>query len=136
MNKSKNLSIIDRDIVIDGTISSKGQLVIKGTVKGVINGETVVIAEEGSVYCDVKVSGITIGGTFEGELEASEELIILSTGCCAGRVVCKDLIVESGGILNAEVTCKTSRQQKKIVDKPDKPDKRITAPKDDNAINL
>ncbi len=133
MSKSKNLSIIDRDIVIDGTISSKGQLVIKGTVKGVINGETVVIAEEGSVHCDVKVSGITIGGTFEGELEASEELIILSTGYCAGRVVCKDLIVESGGILNAEVTCKTARQPKKITDKSDK---RITGPKDENAINL
>ncbi len=116
MSKSKNLSIIDRDIVIDGTISSKGQLVIKGTIKGEINGETVIIAEEGSVYCDVKVSGITIGGTFEGELEASEELIILSTGYCAGRVVCKNLIVESGGVLNAEVTCKTSRHPKKNTD--------------------
>lgn len=117
MSKSKNLSIIDRDIVIDGTISSKGRLVIKGTVKGEINGETVVIAEEGAVYCETKVTGITIGGTFEGEIEASEELVILSTGYCAGKVVCKDLIVESGGVLNAEVTCKTSRQAKKITGK-------------------
>ena len=133
MSKSKNLSIIDRDIVVDGTISSKGQLVIKGTIKGVINGETVIIAEEGSVHCDVKVSGITIGGTFEGELEASEELIILSTGYCAGRVVCKDLIVESGGILNAEVTCKTARQPKKITDAAGKDG---YDPKGDKAISL
>lgn len=133
MSKSKNLSIIDRDIVVDGTISSKGQLVIKGTIKGVINGETVVIAEEGSVFCDVKVSGITIGGTFEGELEASEELIILSTGYCAGRVVCKDLIVESGGILNAEVTCKTTRQSKKTAGKSEK---EIVATDEGDAIKL
>lgn len=120
MSKSKNLSIIDRDIVVDGTISSKGRLVIKGTVKGVINGEVVVVAEEGSVYCDAKVTGITIGGTFEGEIEASEELVILATGYCAGKVVCKDLIVESGGVLNAEVTCKTSRQPKKITESDSK----------------
>ena len=116
MNKSKNLSIIDCDLVVEGTISSKGRLVIKGTVKGDIHAETVVIAEEGTVLCTAKVVGITIGGTFEGDLEASEELIILSTGCCTGRVVCKDLIVESGGILNAEVTCKNARQAKRISD--------------------
>lgn len=133
MSKSKNLSIIDRDIVVDGTISSKGQLVIKGTVKGTIHGETVVIAEEGAVYCDLKVTGITIGGTFEGELEASEELVILSTGYCAGRVVCKDLIVESGGVLNAEVTCKTARKPKNAADIQKKPSKEKA---EDKAVNL
>lgn len=117
MTKSTNLSIIDKDLVVDGNISSTGRLVIKGTVKGEIKGETVVIAEEGSVYCDAKVVGITIGGTFEGEIEASEELVILATGYCAGKVVCKDLIVESGGVLNADVTCKTSRQPQQTVEK-------------------
>jgi len=41
---------------------------------------------------------------------ASKELIILSTGTCAGKVECKDLIVENGGVLNAEVSCKTSNK--------------------------
>ncbi len=136
MSKSKNLSIIDRDIVVDGTISSKGQLVIKGTVKGTINGETVVVAEEGSVYCDIKVTGITIGGTFQGNLEASEELVILSTGYCAGHVTCKDLIVESGGVLNAEVTCKTARKPKSTTAPliPKKKEKRDR--QEDKAVNL
>ena len=129
MSKSKNLSIIDRDLVVDGNISSTGRLVIKGTVKGEIKGEIVVIAEEGAVYCDAKVEGITIGGTFEGEIEASEELVVLATGYCAGKVVCKDLIVESGGVLNADVTCKTSRQPKQAVEKTGKA-------KDNKAIEL
>lgn len=129
MSKSKNLSIIDRDLVVDGNISSTGRLVIKGTVKGEIKGETVVIAEEGAVYCDAKVVGITIGGTFEGEIEASEELVVLATGYCAGKVVCKDLIVESGGVLNADVTCKTSKQPKQTVEK-------TSTAKDNSAIEL
>jgi len=37
-------------------------------------------------------------------------LIILATGTCSGKVECKDLIVENGGILNAEVSCKTSNK--------------------------
>ncbi len=106
--KSQNISIIDSDLKVDGTISSKGKLIIKGTLRGAIDGENVVIAKEGAVYSEARVTNMTIGGRFEGELEVSEELIILSSGNCAGKVVCKDLIVESGGLLNAEVSCKSA----------------------------
>ncbi len=124
---SKNLSIIDKDFVVDGTVTSKGRLVIKGVVKGKLVGEVVVIAREGSVFSEAEVGSITIGGTFEGEINASKELIILSTGKVAGKVICKDLIVESGGILNAEVTCKTSQELKtvQIVKNEKKEDKAI-----------
>ena len=106
---SKNLSIIDRELKIEGSISSSGKLIIKGQVTGTIEGDVVIIAEEGRVNSSAtKVSSLTIGGKFQGEVTASKELIILATGTCAGKVECKDLIVENGGILNAEVSCKTS----------------------------
>lgn len=111
-NKSKDFSIIDKELTVDGTISSKGKLVIKGVVKGTLIGETVIIAEEGKVFADTKASSMTIGGTFEGEIRASKELIILSTGNCSGKVVCKDFVVEAGGVLNAQVNCITSQDSK------------------------
>lgn len=101
---SKNLSIVDKDLRIDGSISSKGNLIIRGIVEGTLVGEKIVIAEEGSVNANTKVSSLTIGGKFEGEVNATKELIILSTGSCSGSVTCKNLTVESGGILNANVT--------------------------------
>jgi len=104
-SKTRDFSIIDKALTVDGTITTKGRLVIKGTVKGTLEGDTVVIAKEGSVYADTKVVSMTIGGTFEGEIFASKELIILSTGNCSGRVECKDFVVEAGGVLNAQVTC-------------------------------
>jgi cytoskeletal protein CcmA (bactofilin family) len=105
----KNLSIIDKELLVDGTISSKGTLVIRGTVTGTLVGDIVVIAEEGSLIAHTEVSSITIGGRFEGDLTASNELIILSTGNCSGTVACKDLTVESGGRLNAKVSYVLSR---------------------------
>ncbi len=105
--ESKNLSIIDTELKIDGAISSAGKLIIKGQVKGTIEGDAVIIAEGGVVNSSsTKVSSLTIGGSFQGELDASNELVILSTGTCAGKVVCHDLIVENGGVLNADVACK------------------------------
>lgn len=108
-NKTENISIIDKGLIVDGTVSAKGKLVIKGTVKGTLVGETVIVAKEGVISADTKVTSITVGGTFDGELEASNELIILSTGTCTGKMICKNLIVESGGKLNAGVACTTAQ---------------------------
>ena len=108
-SKTNNISIIDSDLKIDGTLSSKGKLIIKGTVRGTIDGEEIVIAREGAVYSDAKASHMTVGGLFEGEVDVTEELVILATGNCAGKVVCGDLIVESGGVLNADVTCRSAQ---------------------------
>jgi len=106
---NENLSIIDKELKIEGSIKSSGKLIIKGHVTGTIEGDVVIIAEDGQVNSSsTKVSSITIGGNFQGEVTASKELIILATGTCAGKVECMDLIVENGGILNAEVSCKTS----------------------------
>ena len=103
-NISEDLSIIDKELTIDGTVSTSGRLIVKGILKGTVIGQNVVIAEEGSVYANAKVATMTIGGTFEGEIRALKKLILLSTGKCTGKVVCKDLVVEIGAIFNAQVT--------------------------------
>ena len=108
-NLSEDLSIIDKELTVEGTVSTNGRLIVKGILKGTVIGKNVVIAEEGSVYANAKVGSITIGGTFEGEIRALKELILLSTGKCTGKVVCKDLVIETGGILNAQVTCLSAK---------------------------
>jgi len=105
VKKQENFSIIDSDLTIDGLISCKGKFIIKGAVKGTLIGETVIISKEGAVYADAKVHDLTIGGTFEGEVNATGKLIVLSTGICSGKVTCKKFVVEAGGMLNADVTC-------------------------------
>lgn len=106
-DNQKNFSIIDEGFTVDGTVTGKGRLVIKGTVKGTVTGDNVVIAEEGAVYADARAKEITIGGTFDGQVDVEKTLIILSTGKCSGEVKCLDLVVEAGGSLNANVSCKS-----------------------------
>lgn len=103
------ISIIDAGFTVEGMVVGKGRLVIKGTVKGSVNGDNVVIAEQGAVYADAHATAITIGGIFDGQIEVEKELTVLSTGKCSGQVKCKDLVVEAGGILNASVVCVSSK---------------------------
>ena len=105
-NDSKQFSIIDEGFIIEGAVAGKGRLIVKGMVKGAITGDDVVVAKEGAVYADARAKMMTIGGFFEGDVEVEGALVILSTGKCNGKIKCKDLVIEAGGILNAAVACK------------------------------
>lgn len=101
--KGEQFSILDRGVTIDGALVSTGKMMIKGGVRGDLSGEFVTIGPEGEVRAETKVKCMTIGGIFEGRLEASERVVVLSTGTCHGEVICRDLVVEAGGVLNAKV---------------------------------
>lgn len=111
--EGKDFSIIDHNLSVYGDIKGRGTLMIKGELQGTVKGETIVIAREGSVKAVMSAISVTIGGVFDGEVSAEKELVILSTGNCSGKVVCGDIVVESGGILNAEVACDATGSSKK-----------------------
>ncbi len=126
MAKKTSLSIIDDGIAVEGNIEFIGELLIRGRLSGSVTGATVTIAEEGRVQADMKIERMTVGGLFDGEVRAAEELVILPGGECRGKVICNSLVVQAGGILNADVSHlgspgayrekKISAPAKKIID--------------------
>ncbi len=104
--ENKSFSIIDEGFNVEGSVSGKGRLVIKGKVKGSVSGQQVVIAEEGDVQADIQVAELTVGGNFKGRIKAEGRVTILASGRCAGEVFCRDLVVEPGGKLDAGVHVK------------------------------
>jgi cytoskeletal protein CcmA (bactofilin family) len=101
----KDFSLIDKNLTIDGTIICKGRLIINGTLKGKLIGEHVIIAKEGAVFAETTANFISIAGKFDGSIRETKEVIILSTGSCSGSVKCNTLVLDAGGVLNADVEC-------------------------------
>lgn len=100
----KHLSIVDEGLDLEGSIRFSGELLVRGRVSGKLTGDRVTIAEGGQVQADAKVASLTVAGRFDGEIRALEELVILPGGRCSGRVFCRRLVLQQGGLLNAEVT--------------------------------
>jgi cytoskeletal protein CcmA (bactofilin family) len=124
VTRKKNfLSIVDDGFSVEGTIAFTGELLIRGRVGGKVKGETVTIAEEGVASADMQVRRLTVGGRFEGDVHAAEELVVLPTGQCEGRVRCRNLVVHEGGRLNADVQQidRTDAYREKKLSAPDKP---------------
>ena len=107
---SKNISIIDKGEMVDGTLACQGRLVINGTVKGNLKGDNIIVSQDGVIQANTEVNNMTLGGAFEGEIRVAQELIILSTGNCSGKIFCKNIVMEAGGMLNASVTHIESEQ--------------------------
>jgi cytoskeletal protein CcmA (bactofilin family) len=104
-SSKKNISIVDRELTIEGSVSCNGQLIVKGVVQGTLEADDVVIAEDGAVLADATVSVLTVGGRFDGTLRVMRKLVILPTGRCRGKITCNDLVVEPGGVLDGEIAC-------------------------------
>ncbi len=105
MGKKSDISIIDAGLKIKGVFSYKGKLVVNGMIEGNITGENLIIAEGGVVIANVNVHSVSVGGKFEGDLTALNEVLILPTGICSGKFLCKSLVVKDGGLINGDVKC-------------------------------
>ena len=101
--KKEQLSIIDKDLTIKGTLQFKGKIIIAGTVHGDIHGEHALTVKGSNIHADVKIDEMTIGGFFQGNIIAYKQLRILRTGNVSGNIFCNTLIIEPGGILNGRV---------------------------------
>lgn len=101
----EELSIVEKGLTLDGSISFKGRLTINGTVKGSLVSDHIVISEEGAVMADTRASYMTIAGIFKGRLTVSGKLVLLSTATCSGNIKCREMELVPGGMLNGKIRC-------------------------------
>ena len=101
----KKRSVVEKGLTLDGNVTFQGQLVVNGTVKGQLSCDDLVIAQGGRVMAETRASTITIGGVFQGNLNLTGQLLLLSTGKCSGTIKCRDMALEPGGALNGNIVC-------------------------------
>ncbi len=113
MKKTNNIIVADpgatnqlrNGTVIEGNLSSKGDVRIEGTVKGNINVKgKVIIGNTGKVTGDITCSFCDISGTVVGKLTIAESLTLKTSANYKGEISTKKLIIEPGAIFNG--SCK------------------------------
>lgn len=102
---SKTLTIVAEGVFIEGKIYSRGSIRVDGFVTGeIISANEFSIGKEGKVEANVKTSKAAIAGSFKGEMIASGEVEITSTGKFVGNLIQKDatLTITKGGLFKGE----------------------------------
>jgi cytoskeletal protein CcmA (bactofilin family) len=94
-NQPRDQSFIARDIVIEGNITSQGELHIDGTIKGIVTADTCIVEQYGKVIGEVHAIEIYIYGAVEGPLVA-QHVHVLSGGRVRGDIWQDTISIEHG----------------------------------------
>ena len=96
-------SVIAKDDHLEGTFTSRGTVVVMGSVKGRIEAVQVRIEDGAHVDADVIVDEAIIAGEFTGNLTCRERLEARASGRISGRVETFKLMLHEGASVEGEM---------------------------------
>lgn len=96
-------TVLGKSTVFDGTMRFTKSLKIDGSFKGKIISTGFLYIEEGAVVtADIKVGSVVIGGVVYGNVEASENLEMLTTGQVFGNIKTAKLRIADGVVFEGK----------------------------------
>ena len=101
--KSVEIAYISDKSKLEGRLETPGTLTIYGSFNGRIKSNTLEIGKNGKAFGRVEAENVTIAGYFEGEVVCHGPLTIAKGGEVRGRIAYGSLVLENGGLLDAEV---------------------------------
>jgi len=102
---SSTPSIISADLVVNGSLTSVGDIQIDGRVEGDVRGAGLVIGDKATIHGDVYAEDITVRGRVEGGIRARK--VLLCSSChVEGNILHEAFAVETGAFF--EGNCRHS----------------------------
>ena len=101
----EGVTSIGRTIVIKGEVHTEEHLIIEGRVEGRVLAPKcgVAVGKHGTVSSEIVARTITVLGTVNGRLTATERVELLDSCKVSGRVVTSTLIIDEGAYFNGHV---------------------------------
>ena len=101
----EGVTSVGRTLVVRGEIRSDEHLIIEGRVEGRILAPEhgVAIGRHGTVSSEVMARTITVLGTVNGKLTATERIELMPSGKVEGRLVTPTLIIDEGAFFKGTV---------------------------------
>ena len=110
---------LGKSTVFNGTMRFSKSLKIDGRFEGEIISSGFLYVEDGAVVkADIKVGSIVIGGVIHGNIEATENLEMLSTGQVYGNIKTKKLRIADGVVFEGKCEMIKNPENVDIFTKP------------------
>jgi cytoskeletal protein CcmA (bactofilin family) len=117
-------TVIGKDALVKGELSSKNDMVIDGRVEGTVQGgQRVVIGKTGKVHADISATVVSIRGEVQGDCTASDKIEITETGRVFGNISAQVIRVAAGATFRG-----SSKMAKSPQSKPVPPPRKPTEP--------
>jgi cytoskeletal protein CcmA (bactofilin family) len=97
-------AFIDQGSEFEGKLSFKDTVRIDGTFSGEISSDnTLIVGESGQIHASIKSVCVVISGLVEGDIHASEQIVLHKTAVVHGNLDAPAITMEEGAQLNGSV---------------------------------
>ncbi|MFK7898347.1 MAG: polymer-forming cytoskeletal protein [Myxococcota bacterium] len=97
-------AFIDQGSEFEGKLSFKDTVRIDGTFSGEISSDnTLIVGESGQIHAQIKSVSVVISGLVEGDVLASEQIVLHKTAVVNGDLAAPKIMMEEGAQLNGAV---------------------------------
>lgn len=97
-------SIISKNLIINGDITSSGELGLNGTVNGDMNCAKLTIDKDGAINGDVVGDDVTISGRIEGSVRG-KQVSLRKSAQITGDIIHTSMSIEQGTVYTGRLQC-------------------------------
>ncbi|MCK9281179.1 MAG: polymer-forming cytoskeletal protein [Melioribacteraceae bacterium] len=95
------VSILSNGVIIDGNVTSKGNIRIDGIINGNVNvSGNLTLGDKSFIKGEVNAKIVTLSGKIEGTINSTEKIKLESRSELIGDLTTKILIIEEGAKFN------------------------------------
>lgn len=107
-------TVVGANVKLTGTLKDVNDITVHGAVEGeVISDRVVTIAETAKVKGPITATAVTIAGTVNGAVTATERCELLPSARVTGSISTSDLAIKSGALFNGKATMTEPQQSEK-----------------------
>jgi len=104
MAQAEQAGIIGKGIIIKGSLTGGGDLVVEGRVEGQVNLKNhLTIENTGKVQADIRAEELTINGEASGNIDASGKVLISTSAKVSGDIKAPRVVIEDGAVFNGSI---------------------------------
>lgn len=99
-------TIVGNDTHIVGKVSVKGTIRVDGIVEGDVQADWVVVGETGKILGNTRTRGMVVGGSVEGNIEATESVELREKARMTGEIHAPKLGISEGAVFDGRARMK------------------------------
>jgi len=103
-------TIVGSDTRIAGKASVKGTIRIDGIVEGDVQADWVVVGETGKILGNTRTRGMVVGGSVEGDIEATETVELREKATMVGEIHAPKLAISEGAVFDGRARMKSGAE--------------------------
>jgi cytoskeletal protein CcmA (bactofilin family) len=105
------VTIISAGVLIEGKLSSNGNISIDGTINGNVMAEgNIAVGENGEINGELNGEVVTLGGKVIGSVTAKEKLTLEAKSYLKGDLLTKILVIDAGAVFDGKSSMNIGEQ--------------------------